>query len=412
MKKKLVIVGVMLMLLTITFSGCFEEKKETSNGRNIPVVHIQQLINNASIGDSIIIPVGTYIENVSINKSIILVGEDRGKTIIEGNVNIFADNVTLSNFTIKNGTGVTIIGYEMTGSTRHFYNNTITNNIITNSTSLGVYLEWAFNTKVTNNIIENNRDGIWLQYAGNNNIKDNYITNNSDKGISISFSSENTFYRNTIENNEYGIYFDFFGEKNNVTQNIIKSNSKYGLYTYNYSNDNNNIYTNNFINNTINAYDECNNTWYDTTSEVGNYWSDYEGKYPNATSSNGIWDTPYDISGGINQDRYPLMYKFYSFAINFLSVNFTYTPNNKIATETNIIFNASLNDTRLWGAYFDVWYEWDFGDGTSIIVENNPVSTHQYNASGIYSVKLFIIYHWSSGNITEGYIQKYLIVED
>lgn len=308
MKGKLLGLLIAFLLLTIVFSGCFEEEKESSNGENIPVAYIQQLINNASIGDSIIIPIGTYIENVSINKSIILVGEDREKTIIEGSIDISADNVTLSNFTILNGTGVIIMGYEMTGSTLYFYNNIITNNIITDSTHSGVSLKWAFNTKVTNNIIENNREGIWIQYAGNNNVEDNYISNNTEEGIAIGFSWENTFNRNNIENNEYGIYIDFNGERNNITQNTIKSNSKYGLYTYNWSNNNNNIYTNNFINNPISAHDECNNIWYNDMLSRGNYWDDYNG-----TDSDGDWigDTPYNISGGNNQDMYPLLYPFY-----------------------------------------------------------------------------------------------------
>jgi len=417
MKGKLLGLLIAVLLLTIAFSGCFENKKEEGK------LSIQQLINKASIGDSIIIPIGTYIENVSINKSIILVGEDKEKTIIEGNVNIFADNVTLSNFTIKNGTGVSIRGYE-DGSSVHFYNNTITNNIITGNTNPGVGLKWAFNTKVTNNIIENNGDGIWLEYAGNNNIKDNYITNNSGKGISISFSWENTFYRNTIENNEYGIYLDFFGERNNITQNIIKSNLKYGLYIFNWSNDNNNIYTNNFINNTINAHDECNNIWYNSVLMEGNYWSDYNGTDANG---DGIGDTPYNIPGGNNQDRYPLITPYKVIEIEFTHTDFTYTPAEGITTETNVTFNASFGDLMLYGTYFWTGFHWDFGDGTSVVETNmtsggnmsygiynmslvNSVTKHRYEQPGNYLVELQVIYHRSDGNTTMGHVSKYITV--
>ena len=56
-----------------------------------------------------------------------------------------------------------------------------------------------------------------------------------------------------------------------------------------------------------NAYDECTNTW--DNEEKGNYWDDYEERYPGAHKKwlKGIWDTPYDIPAGDSQDRYPLI---------------------------------------------------------------------------------------------------------
>jgi len=63
------------------------------------------------------------------------------------------------------------------------------------------------------------------------------------------------------------------------------------------------LHHNNFVNNVVNAYDECSNIWDDNTSE-GNYWSDYTGVDENG---DGIGDTPYNISGDSNKDRYPLM---------------------------------------------------------------------------------------------------------
>ena len=38
----------------------------------------------------------------------------------------------------------------------------------------------------------------------------------------------------------------------------------------------------------------------------GNYWSDYQDRYPLAGNDGNVWDTPYDVSGGTS-DRYPLM---------------------------------------------------------------------------------------------------------
>jgi len=48
------------------------------------------------------------------------------------------------------------------------------------------------------------------------------------------------------------------------------------------------------------------NSW--NNGSVGNYWSDYLTKYPNATQVgiSGVWNTPYVIDAN-NIDHYPLM---------------------------------------------------------------------------------------------------------
>ncbi|UCF12379.1 MAG: hypothetical protein JSW06_10135 [Thermoplasmatales archaeon] len=68
--------------------------------------YIQDLINNASSGDTIYIPSGTYYENIIINKSISLVGEDKETTIIDGSgtgdvVYVSADWVNIAGLRCK-----------------------------------------------------------------------------------------------------------------------------------------------------------------------------------------------------------------------------------------------------------------------------------------------------------------------
>jgi len=62
------------------------------------------------------------------------------------------------------------------------------------------------------------------------------------------------------------------------------------------------------------------NFWDDGASK-GNYWSDYEERYPNATEidGSGIWNTQYIIDTN-NQDNYPLVPEFPSFLILALSM--------------------------------------------------------------------------------------------
>jgi hypothetical protein len=60
------------------------------------------------------------------------------------------------------------------------------------------------------------------------------------------------------------------------------------------------------------------NTW--DNGSIGNYWSDYLTRYPNASEigSTGIGDTPYVLDGQ-NVDRYPLMYPWDAPAVSVSS---------------------------------------------------------------------------------------------
>ncbi|RLF59113.1 MAG: hypothetical protein DRN27_03535 [Thermoplasmata archaeon] len=64
------------------------------------------------------------------------------------------------------------------------------------------------------------------------------------------------------------------------------------------------IYHNNLIDNFRNTHDWGTNIWHNSSLMQGNYYSDYTGVDAN---EDGIGDIPYNISGGSNQDLYPLM---------------------------------------------------------------------------------------------------------
>jgi parallel beta-helix repeat protein len=115
--------------------------------------------------------------------------------------------------------------------------------------------------------------------------------------ISIDDAKINGF---TINNSlTYGL--EILSNSNIITDNIF-SNNNYAIFI-NASADNL-IYHNSFLNNTQNAYDSGNNSWYSKDLMQGNFWDDYDELDKN---NDGVGDTPYQIPGGDNIDKYPLM---------------------------------------------------------------------------------------------------------
>jgi len=312
MKKKVVtrMIVTLLILSMLPFSFSVEPVKAEPKTIHVPIdcSTIQEAIDAASPGDTIYVYSGIYYENVIVNKAVSLIGENRSFTIVDGSEagNVFSitrDNVSIRGFTIKNS------GFLNTGIHLDDANDcNITENDITDN-YYGFWLDSSSNNTITgNNIKENNWEGIRLYYSLNNSITGNNITANNGFGIYLYYSSNNSITGNSIKaNNGCGIYL-YYCSNNSITGNNIKANNGFGIRLEHSSN--NNIYHNNFVNNARPPVSTLNSTnvWDDGYPSGGNYWSDYEKRYPSAKElyGSGIWDTPYVIDEN-NQDNYPLM---------------------------------------------------------------------------------------------------------
>jgi parallel beta-helix repeat protein len=258
---------------------------------------IQWAVGNATDGDTIFVRSGTYSENIVIDKSITLIGENRNSTIIDGSETesvIFiktANNVNVQRFTLKkSGT----LLYNSSGVLIERSNGSVISDNTIWANHNGISLFYSSNTVIrANNISKNFYDGVSLYWSTNNRIEDNTVSSNNGGGISLYWSSNNVISANTIVNNSNGMSLAF-------------------------SSDNNVIYDNNF-NNTLQVWSyESTNFW--SCDGEGNYWSDYNGTdfysgpnqdYP---GSDGIGDVPYFIDE-TNVDNSPLMGMFREFGI-------------------------------------------------------------------------------------------------
>jgi parallel beta-helix repeat protein len=118
---------------------------------------IQEAINSGATldGDIITVKAGTYRENIEVNKTLTILGEDKATTIIDADrngtgVKITAGNVTFSGFTVENS----------------------------QSSCGGIWLQTSGNCTITNNIAKGNYFGIYLNNSASNILKNNEIKDN------------------------------------------------------------------------------------------------------------------------------------------------------------------------------------------------------------------------------------------
>jgi parallel beta-helix repeat protein len=272
---------------------------------------IQEAINNGNDGDMIRVKEGTYSENLVVNKSISLFGENRENTIVDGNAgNVFyisVSNTNINGFKIQNG----IHGFYL-----HNCNNSVISNTKLSNNGGGIYLYSCSGNSINDNWIEDTVGStIFLSNSYGNTINGNIISRRGGYGVYLFFSSDNTIRSNKIYEG-----FEFAGngielehsEHNTITDNTISNNGGSGLCLE--SSHVNNIYHNNIVDNRIQVYiyESTNNLWDNGYPSGGNYRSDYggvdnfKGPSQDILGSDGIGDTPYVIDTN-NQDNYPLM---------------------------------------------------------------------------------------------------------
>jgi len=261
---------------------------------------IQEAINAANEGDTIFVRNGTYYENVVVNKTVSLIGENRNTTILDGEEQRWpvainhTSHVDFRGFTVQNSLGI----YGYGGG--------------------GVYLEESDNCIVTDNILNNNQYGIGLYGSSNNVIYDNLLIENAANALVLSYfphnlACNNSFFNNTLTGASYGPAFELCEMTECTIIGNTIANNKWGIMIFEpyatYPHNNHTIYHNNFINNTfqvrINEEDPTvyqSKILWDNGCE-GNYWSDHNGTDSN---DDGISDIPYTINKN-NTDRHPLM---------------------------------------------------------------------------------------------------------
>jgi parallel beta-helix repeat protein len=285
----------------------------------------------------------------------------------DGNVYTFTYNIFDQTIVVKkdnivvDGAGFTLQGagaYHPEGIDLLGRSNVTIKNIRVSNTHYGILLDESFNNSIVGNYITDNSN-IALYSSSNNNVTGNNIINNQGNGIYFVDSSKNSISGNNITNNNSGIWLERSSNNTISRNNVINNyNGIWCMYA-----SNNIIYHNNFINNYYQVFDVSMesmfmapsvNIWDDGYPSGGNYWGDYEARYPNATEldDSGLWDTPYALYGN-NQDNYPLMHPLVAPPLldNTPPTISVVSPENKTYTVKDVPLTFTVSEPASWIRY-------------------------------------------------------------
>ena len=206
---------------------------------------------------------------------------------VNGSITVNNDNIVLSGDNHR----LTAPSILHTGITLNGVSNvTVTNFTITGG-AIGIHIIGTSNT-ISNNTISGTDNGIYALSA-------------PTAAIALHDASSNIIEGNNLDGNRVGIILVSLNSKKCSNNRIVENNfieSSIAIIIYDSSN--NRIYHNNFFNNKILIQDQgyfgfslpSFNIW-DDCQQFGNYWSDYQTRYTNATEKDntGVGDIPYFV---------------------------------------------------------------------------------------------------------------------
>ena len=259
----------------------------------------------------------------------------------------------------------------------------------------GINLDLSQHNVLIGNNVDSYAEGIYVNSSAYDQILGNTLSGNSKVGIEIASSSNVIVSGNNITANGCGVYLN--------------------------SSSGNSFYHNNFVNNTQQvSQSNSSDIWDNGYLSGGNYWGDYQTRYPSATEidGSGIWNTPYIIDAN-NTDNYPLVTPWtgHEVAITDLALSETVAMGGTNVTVNIVVknggnyaetFNVTLYGEMLW------WVENDtFPLCVFTGVNLTPGSTRVLSTAALlpafpWGVYLLKAYAWQVPGETDAFDNAYV----
>jgi parallel beta-helix repeat protein len=175
---------------------------------------ISLAINASNAGDTILVKEGTYVESVTVDKSLTIRGENKEKTIVDGNnmgptFLIKSDYVKITGFKIRN-----VENPPPVSDSR--------------ARLAGVHLLDAHGCDISENVAVNCGKGVWV-YGGSGNTVSNNILSGNNYGILIQSSTDNSVTRNNASNGWGGIWLDSSSGNKLRNNNMLNNARSFGV---------------------------------------------------------------------------------------------------------------------------------------------------------------------------------------
>ena len=232
-----------------TFSVCPAQNKccePCGCPKSCGFTSIQDAVNAASPGDTILVHCAYYNEKLLINKKVDIRGsgmptifntKDSDSTVI-----LSVDGITFEGFEVRNSktAGIyvtsdrnTIKNNVIKGRVGIYFNNSNSNifssNLVANRSLEGVRMVRSRGNTIEGNVISDNLDGIAIYALSNNNIiSTNVVARNDYQGILICHSDGLKLTGNRVFGNYYGIYLSP-SNGSVIRSNDISNNGYAGL---------------------------------------------------------------------------------------------------------------------------------------------------------------------------------------
>lgn len=267
---------IVTVMLLVSFAGMLSSFTIIGSAADLYVGNgedhgtIQDAINVATDGDTIIVRDGIYVENVIVDKSLTITSENGPTNCIVNALdqndhvfNVISDWVNISGFTVKDATGDYAAGIYLDGGNHC----TVTDNNVLNHGLGAIYLNLSHNNVIDNNTVSDSGAGMGIENSMYNNVTNNKVNNTSCAIAVWRFSHFNRVINNTIFDTtsvlspfgNYSFAIEVMGSCNNLVDNNYISNTiasgtnafPAGIFIMSYYGPtNNNTITNNEIYNT------------------------------------------------------------------------------------------------------------------------------------------------------------------